>query len=152
MAYAHTQTGWPVRLAFGLAALVFLALTAVQPLDRPLPHLMLFAGAAVAVALGLAWGAMTIRLDSDRLHWSFGPGWPRFELPLAAVRSVDVTRTAWWDGWGIHRTRRGWLYNVGGRDAVLITRTDGKGVLLGTDEPRRLKSAIERARARKAGR
>ena len=31
---------------------------------------------------------MTIRVDSDRLHWSFGPGWPRFSLPLAAIRSA----------------------------------------------------------------
>ena len=45
----------------------------------------------------------------------------------------------------MHRTRRGWLYNVAGYDAVLIRRSDGTSLLLGSDEPRRLKSAIERA-------
>ena len=151
MAYAHTQSGWPVRIAFGLAALAFLAMTSLPPLDRPWPSAVLLVGAAVAVALGVAWGRMTIRVDDDRLLWSFGPGWPRFSLALAQIRSVEVTRTTWWDGWGIHRTRRGWLYNIAGMDAVLITRADGKRVLLGTDEPRRLRSALERALGRKAG-
>jgi len=43
---------------------------------------------------------------------------------------------------GIHKTSRGWLYNVSGFDAVLITLHSGKGILLGTDEPERLRSAI----------
>jgi hypothetical protein len=145
MSYQHTQNGWPVRIAFGLAALAFLAMPAVQPLDRPMPRVVLIGGAAVAVALALLWSRLTIRIDGDRLRWSFGPGWPRFSLPLAEIASVDVTRTTFWQGWGIHLTRQGWLYNISGWDAVLITRRDGKRLLLGTDEPRRLKAALERA-------
>jgi hypothetical protein len=145
MSYQHTQNGWPVRIAFGLAALAFLAMPAVQPLDRPMPRVVLIGGAAVAVALALLWSRLTIRIDGDLLRWSFGPGWPRFSLPLAEIASVDVTRTTFWQGWGIHLTRQGWLYNISGWDAVLITRRDGKRLLLGTDEPRRLKAALERA-------
>ena len=148
MAYAHTQHGWPVRIAFGLTALGLLALPAVQPLGLPTPRIVLIASAAVAVALGLLWSRMMIRVDGDRLRWSFGPGWPRFSLPLAEVQSIEVTRTTFWQGWGIHRVRGGWLYNIDGLDAVRITRRDGRLVLLGTDEPRRLASAIERARGR----
>lgn len=149
MSYQHTQHGWPVRIAFGLAALVFLVMPVVQPLDQPLPRAVMLGGAAVAVALGLLWSRMTIRIEGDRLRWSFGPGWPRFSLSLAEVASVEVTRTTFWQGWGIHRVRGGWLYNVAGFDAVRITRRDSKHVLLGTDEPRRLKSAIERAQAQR---
>jgi hypothetical protein len=145
MPYEHTQHGWPVRIAFGLAALVLLAMPAVQPLDQPMAPAMLVAGAAIAVVLGLMWSRLTIRIDGDRLRWSFGVGWPRFSLPLAEVQAVDVTRTTFWQGWGIHVVRGGWLYNIAGWDAVRITRRDGRVVLLGTDEPRRLKSAIERA-------
>jgi hypothetical protein len=148
MSYQHTQHGWPVRIAFGLTALGLLVLPAIQPIGQPLPRAILVAGAAVAVALGLVWSRMTVQIDDDRLQWSFGPGWPRCSLPLAEVRSVEVTRTTFWEGWGIHRTRRGWLYNIAGRDAVIVTRTNGKQVLLGTDEPRRLKSALERVIAR----
>jgi hypothetical protein len=145
MAYEHTQHGWPIRIAFGVTAVAFLALPAMQPLDQTAPRAALVAGAAVAVALGLLWSRMTISVDGDRLRWSFGPGWPRFSLPLAEVQSVEVTRTTFWQGVGIHRTRSGWVYNVAAGDAVLVTRTNGKRMLLGSDEPRRLKAAIDRA-------
>jgi hypothetical protein len=148
MAYEHTQHGWPIRAAFGLTALVFLVMMAVRPFDLPMPRAVLLVGAAAAAALGLLWSRMTIRIDSDRLRWSFGPGWPRFSLTLADIRSVETTRTTFWQGWGIHRTRRGWLYNIAGWDAVLVTRADGRQLLLGTDEPRRLQAALERALGR----
>jgi hypothetical protein len=150
MAYEHTQTGWPVRIAFGVTALGFLALTAINPLDRPLPSAALFAGALVAGALGLIWSSLTVRIGPDRLHWAFGPGWPRYSLALADIASVEIARTTFWDGWGIHRTRGGWVYNIAGRDALRIVRRDGRRLLLGTDEPRRLKSALERALAQAA--
>jgi len=56
-----------------------------------------------------------------------------------------VTRTTFWQGVGIHRTRSGWVYNVATGDAVLVTRANGKRTLLGCDEPRRLMAAIDRA-------
>jgi hypothetical protein len=145
MAYEHTQHGWPIRIAFGVTAVAILAMPAFQPLDQPAPRAALVAGATAAVVLGLLWSRMTIRVDGDRLHWSFGPGWPRFSLPLAEIRSVEATRTTFWQGVGIHRTRRGWVYNVAAGDAVVVTRANGKQTLLGSDEPRRLKSAIDRA-------
>jgi len=145
MAYERTQHGWPIRIAFGVAAVALLALPALQPLDQPAPRAALVAGAVVAVVLGLLWSRMTIRVDDDRLRWSFGPGWPRFSLPLAEIESVEVTRTTFWQGVGIHRTRSGWVYNVATGDAVLVTRANGKRTLLGCDEPRRLMAAIDRA-------
>jgi hypothetical protein len=148
VSYHHTQTGWPVRIAFGVTALGFLALTAVNPLDRPLPSAVLFGGALVAAALALIWSRLTVRIDGERLAWAFGPGWPRYSLPLRDIAAVESTRTTFWQGWGIHRGRGGWIYNIAGRDAIRITRHDGRQVLLGTDEPRRLKAALERALGR----
>lgn len=133
-----------MRIAFGLTALGFLVMASVQSGAGPTPRGALIAGAGVAAVLALMWSRLTIRIDDDRLRWSYGPGWPRFSLRLADIAAVEVTRTTFWQGWGIHRTRRGWLYNIAGWDAVLIQRTDGKQVLLGSDEPRRLKAAVER--------
>ena len=145
MSYEHTQSGWPVRVAFGLTALGFLVMASVQPLDGPAPRGMLLVGALVAALFGVLWSRLTVRIDGDRLRWAFGLGWPRFSLPLADIATVEVTRTTFWQGWGIRRIRHGWLYNIAGWDAVLIKRKDGKQVLLGTDEPRRLQAAIQRA-------
>ena len=148
MSYEHTQTGGPVRVAFGLAALGFLVMAAVDPFGLPTPRAALVVGTVVAGALALVWSRLTVRVDGDRLHWAFGPGWPRFSLALADIERVEATRTTFWQGWGIHRTRHGWLYNIAGRDAVRITRRNGRQLMLGTDEPRRLKAALERAIAR----
>lgn len=145
MAYEHTQVGWPVRIGFGVAALGFVVMASVRPFDRAAPTAVLFGGALVAAVLALLWSRLTVRVDHSHLRWSFGPGWPRFSLPLAEIAGVEVTRTTFWQGWGIHRTRAGWQYNIAGWDAVRITRKDGKQVLLGSDEPRRLKVALERA-------
>ena len=46
------------------------------------------------------------------------------------------------EGWGIHLSRFGWLYNVSGFDAVAITLVSGKRFALGTDEPQALLAAL----------
>ena len=47
------------------------------------------------------------------------------------------------------RTQHGWpiriAFGVAAGDAVLVTHANGKRTLLGYDEPRRLKAAIDRA-------
>jgi hypothetical protein len=147
VAYEHTQAGWPVRLAFGVTALGLLVMAVVPDASGEMPRAALLGGAALTAVLGLMWSRLTVRIDRQHLRWAFGPGWPRFSVPIAAVQSAEVTRTRFWQGWGIRRVRNGWLYNVAGHDAVRLTRHDGRQVLLGTDEPRRLKAAIDRARA-----
>lgn len=149
MKYEHTQTGWPMRLTFGAAAaglLVVAVLTTGGELP-PSARAALIVGALALALLGWVWGALTIRIADGRLHWRFGLGWPHKSVPLERIASIETTRTRFCEGWGVHRTRRGWLYNVAGRDAVLIRQQDGKSFLLGTDEPRRLRNAIERAAA-----
>ncbi len=145
MAYEHTQTSWPMRIAFGLGALALILMTVFPELSAGESRAGLWVGAIVAALLGLLWTRMTIRIENGQVRWYFGFGWPRFKLPLVEIANVDVTHTTFWQGWGIRRTRIGWLYNIAGFDAVRITRRDGREFLLGTDEPRRLKAAIERS-------
>lgn len=149
MAYLHTQHGWPIRIAFGLTSLGFLVMASVRPFSGPTPAALLIVGAVVTAVLGVLWSRLTIRVDGHHLRWSFGLGWPSFSVLLGDIATVEVTRTTFLQGWGIRRMRRGWLYNITGSDAVLVRRKDGRQVLLGTDEPRRLSSAIERAVARR---
>ncbi len=53
-----------------------------------------------------------------------------------------MTETTFLQGWGIHYTSRGWLYNVSGFRAVAVKLKSGKQFLLGTDEPAQLRAAI----------
>ena len=147
--YEHTQAGWPMRIAFAAASVMLIVLVAMPELSgEPAPPLVLIAAAAFSAVIGWMWGALTVRIQDDQLQVRFGLGFPRKTLPLREVAAVEVTRTTFLEGWGLRRTRRGWLYNVSGFDALLLRLTDGRTLMVGTDEPRRLKTAIERAQAR----
>ncbi|MGB7904259.1 MAG: hypothetical protein WCF43_06175 [Steroidobacteraceae bacterium] len=147
--YEHTQTGWPIRIAFLALAFGLLVLVATPGLDQVhAPPGVLAAGAGIAALFGWVWGSMTVRIQDGALRIRFGPGWPRKTVPLADISTVEITRTSFIDGWGVHRTRRGWLYNVSGYDAVLLKLASGRNLLVGSDEPRRLQAALQRAAAR----
>ncbi len=148
--YEHTQAGWPIRLSFLVLALG-LPLLAIAPGlgEYRSPRIVILVGSAVAALLGWAWGSLTVRIADGRLHLHFGPGWPRKTWPLEDIAGVELTRTTFVDGWGVHRTRRGWLFNVSGYDAVALELKDGRTVLVGTDEPRRLRAALQRALERR---
>jgi hypothetical protein len=144
--YEHTQTGWPIRAAFFAVSLVLLTMAAWPPISKFRgPPLVLVCGAFAAAAFGWVWGALTVSIQDGELRLRFGPGWPRKRVQLADVTGVELTHTTFSEGWGVHRTRRGWLYNVSGCDAVLVRLRDGRAVLVGSDEPRRLRAALERA-------
>ena len=85
---------------------------------------------------------LTITIDDETLCASFGPGIVRKKVRLAEIVRCDPIRIRWWYGWGIHLTPYGWLYNVSGFHAVVITLRDGKKVALGTDDPHGLVAAI----------
>jgi hypothetical protein len=146
--YEHTQAGWMMRIACIVTSLGLVVLAAMPELsDEPAPPLALLAAAAFAAVVGWTWGALTVRIQNGALQVRFGLGFPRKTLPLAEIAAAEVTRTTFLEGWGLRRTRRGWLYNVSGFDAVLLRLTNGRTLMVGTDEPRRLKTAIERAQA-----
>lgn len=138
--YEHRQDGGITRIAFGIGALVLPALLLLDRASSPAAYV----AAPVLLLAFLAFDGLRIRVTAQELAWRFGHlGFPRGRVALADIAGAEVTHTSFWEGWGIRRTRRGWLYNVSGYDAVLITRRDGKTLLLGSDEPRKLKAAIE---------
>jgi hypothetical protein len=135
--YEHTQRSPQLLLLFCLAGggtLVSLSL----PVTRALPlgaRLTLGAAAVAMIGSGLLFSSLTIRVADGRLDWHFGPGVMRRSVPLGEIASAEPATTSWADGWGVHLTRRGWLYNEAGHQAVLVTKRDGTRFMLGTDEP-----------------
>ena len=91
------------------------------------------------------FASLALEITEDRLRWSFGIGLIHREVPLCAIARVEVTETKFIEGWGIHLTGRGWLYNVSGYGAVLVTQKDGKRFMLGSDEPEMLAEALTSA-------
>lgn len=139
--YRHTQSGAGMRvlLSIGPVALVAVGFMLGQSL------LLL----PLAIALGLAgvvFTSLTVEITATHLVWSFGPSVWRNSIALASITAATAETNKWWWGWGIHRTPRGWLYNVAGLKAVEVTTQDGKRVRIGTDEPDTLAAAILAAR------
>jgi hypothetical protein len=79
--------------------------------------------------------SMTIEISDTELTWYFGSGFPLKRVLLSEVVSAEAVTTGFWNGWGIHYTPRGWLYNVSGYGAVCVTLKNGKRYCLGSDEP-----------------
>ena len=144
--YHHTQFGWAIVLAAALGALLAFVLVFVLPPagSEPLPGWLLLLIVGAPLLTLMAFGSLTVSIADGALAWRFGLGWPRKSLPLAEIAAAEPTRTRFIEGWGIHFTRRGWLYNVSGFDAVLVTRRDGKTLMIGTDEPRELTGTLRR--------
>ena len=106
----------------------------------------MIAAAIVMVISAFAFSSLTIAVREGQLSWWFGPGLVKKTVPLSTIVSAEPTTTSILNGWGIHFTGRGWLYNVAGRQAVLVTRQGGKRFLLGTDEPDSLAHIIMSSR------
>ncbi|MGJ0509713.1 MAG: hypothetical protein ACR652_21830 [Methylocystis sp.] len=107
-------------------------------------HIALPVGAVLALA-GWAFSSLSVEVSPGELAWYFGPGLFQKHIPRDEIVSAAPVQNSWWWGWGIHLTPRGWLYNVGGLEAVEIVMRDGKRFRIGSDDAAML------ARARTGG-
>jgi hypothetical protein len=100
------------------------------------------------VVLALIGSAvLTTRVDQSRLRWWFTFGFPAGELAIEQIESVRRTRTNLIEGWGLHYTIwHGWLWNVGGFQAIELVHSGGRRLTIGTDDPDGLLAAIADAR------
>lgn len=90
--------------------------------------------------------SLTIQIADTELVWYFGSSWPRKSVPLSEIVSAEPIRITFVNGWGIHYTTRGWLYNVSGYGAVAIKLRSGKQFCLGTDQPEELAHRLTKSR------
>ncbi len=145
MKYRHTQQGYVIMIALGLVA-VGIFVTALLMQDDTARVVLLVEG-ILFLFLALIFSTLTIRITDHELIWNFGPiPLIKKRVILSDIISAKAVKTKIIEGWGIHLTRRGWLYNISGRHAVLIEKSDGKTFMLGTDEPEKLVKAIGKAK------
>lgn len=133
--YQHTQRGKLIVVVMGVvsAVSILIGLTISRSILAVVPILMLS---------GWLFHSLTIEITNDELRWRFGPGLIQKCAPLSEIIGAQQVRTNVLEGWGIHLSRFGWLYNVSGYDAVAFTLKNGKRFALGTDEPVKLLAAF----------
>jgi hypothetical protein len=122
-----------------------LALAAYLGMQDPVAIWIFLSMAAVMVIVLFLFHSMTVEIGQGELRISLGVGLIRKRVPLREIATAKTVRNKWWYGWGIRLTPHGWMFSVSGYDAVEITLQNGRGYRIGTDEPRKLHSAIESA-------
>lgn len=135
--YQHTQPGTAIVTIVSVICILF-AIGAI------FIHSLVFSVLLLGITVWL-FRSLTIEISDTELIWYFGSGWPRKAVPRSEIVSAEPIRITFLNGWGIHYTTRGWLYNVSGYGAVAIKLRNGKQFCLGTDQPEELARQLETA-------
>lgn len=139
--YRHTQKGPWSWLLFATALLVLAVGLLVT--DEPGLRVLLGATAAILGLLGASFHQLTVADEGDAVAVRFGP-LPLFgkRIPYREIERVEIGRTTFLDGWGIHWSwRGGWVWNIWGRDCVVIRHRGTTRV--GTDDAENLASFLK---------
>lgn len=145
--YEHTQPGTMIRTIFGVCAIAS-AITALALLRAHPPSAIIpLTALSVLVVVWILFHSLTVRVSSDRIALAFGVGLIRKSFAVADVANATTVVNRWYTGWGIRMTRHGWLFNVSGYDAVEIELKNGRKYGIGTDQPAKLRAAIEAVKA-----
>jgi hypothetical protein len=140
--YSHTQTAPLCLFLYGAALACFVLAWGV---GSPPGTLIFVASGIILVLVGPAFHHLAVVDQGDRLAIRFGP-MPLFRRTVryADIVSVPVGRTLILDGWGIHHSvRGGWVWNLWGRDCVVVHFTNGKVLRIGTDDAEDLAKFLE---------
>lgn len=119
--YRHTQHAPLCWLLYGVAGAVVVAAALLRDAG-PAPYILAFT-AAIVCLIAAGFHHLTVEDLGDRLLIGFGP-LPLFRRTLlyADVAAAEVGRTTMLEGWGIHVSPRGgWVWNIWGRDCVVVT-------------------------------
>lgn len=142
MNYKHTQIGYLVIFALLGTTLLFGTILIQEDLNYPILVFMI-----LILLLLSSFVTLRVTLDEKYLKIKFGYGIYRKSFLLQEIISARTVKNHWYYGWGI----RVWfwpymlIYNISGFDAVEIKMKNNKIYRIGTDEPRKLESAITQA-------
>ena len=136
--YSHTQKA-PLCLPIYAIAVMFIAVGFFVQEAPPIPWLFPPIGLLMFV-LAASFHHLSVMDQADDLAIRFGPV-PLFRrnVRYADIGSVEVGRTTLLDGWGIHMSiRGGWVWNLWGRDCVVVHFRNGGTLRIGTDDAEQL--------------
>ncbi len=141
--YSHTQKAPLCLILYGSA----LACIVLAWMVGNTPGIYIAGGVGLLiVSLAPAFHHLTVKDQGEVLAIRFGPV-PLFRRTVryADIEKVEVGRTLILDGWGIHLSiRGGWVWNLWGRDCVVVRFQNGSVLRIGTDDAENLARFLER--------
>jgi hypothetical protein len=147
-AYSHRQHSPVIPVVLALTVIVMMGGLFMLPRGvDPGPYVTAVMMVIVVLAALAIFSRLTTGVDESGVSWAFGFGFPRGSIESGEIARAERTQTSFWEGWGIHWTIwHGWLWNVGGFQAVQIFKRDGTSITIGTDDPQGLLNAINALR------
>jgi hypothetical protein len=134
LGYSHTQKAPLCLLVYGTAIAMFVG---VWLSYGEFPIALILGGVGVwMIVLAPAFHHLTVVDQGEVLAIRFGP-LPLFrrKVPYATIVKIEVGRTMILEGWGIHYSiRGGWVWNLWGRDCVVVHFKNGGVLRIGTDD------------------
>lgn len=122
------------------------------------------AAAAVAILVGpativavlalLALAKLVTDVDERGIHVSFHLLWPTRHIPFDDVQRAHATEYSPlvdYGGWGVRLGWKGWAFNTGGAEGVLVETKSGKRIMIGSRRAKDLEDAIAKAIAVRPG-
>ncbi|MCG6156348.1 hypothetical protein [Rubinisphaera margarita] len=132
--YCHVQKA-PLCLPIYAFGVGFLWVSWFGPDVPPIPWLFPPIGLMVLLLAG-SFHHLTVVGQGDEMQIRFGPI-PIFHrtVQYSEIASVVVGRTTLLEGWGIHKNIRGaWVWNLWGRDCVVVHFKSEGALKIGTDD------------------
>ena len=145
MTYRHTQIGWAMIVTLG-GIIGFSTLVLVRA-GGPATSVGSIVAGLLVVCL-LLFVSQTVIVDEERIQLRMGPGLIRRSVPLSEIESVDRLRLPWWAvTYGIRMSLNGkrQLWRVSRAEAVDLTLSGERRLLVTTDEPDTLAAVIRAA-------
>jgi hypothetical protein len=142
--YSHTQKA-PLCLLIYALAVGFLVVGYFAGDAPPIQWLFPPFGLLI-LALAASFHHLSVEDQGDVLAIRFGP-LPLFRrtVKYAVIGSAEVGRTVFLDGLGIHYSvRGGWVWNIWGRDCVVVHFKNGGTLRIGTDDAENLAEFLRR--------
>jgi len=148
--YTHRQKGGLVLYLTAFAAILCIAafcyvLNIITVAGAVFLLLVLALVVAVFIWSILAMSSLTVSVENEFVRLVFGPRAFVKKFAFKDIADCRPVKNDFWDNWGIRMWGNGWLYNVAGFDAVEITMRSGRKNRIGTDQPRELAEAIQKA-------
>jgi hypothetical protein len=95
-----------------------------------------------------AFAKLDVDVDDGGIDIAFHWLWPTRRIPLDDVKRAHATEYSplAWGGWGVHyMILRGWSFNTGGNEGVLVETKSGPRIMIGSQRAKELDAAIATA-------
>jgi hypothetical protein len=140
--YEHRQVGWITVIAlFAIAVLICVAAAISAPSERTLSYSLV----PIVLVVAALFSTLTVRVTDKRVMWYFGVSGIGRSVALTEITSIRAIKTSILEGWGIHLTWHGWVWNVSGFNAVQIILRSGTRFAVGTPDPQAVIDAVQSA-------